>query len=559
MKRTPDQIVAELLASRGITDTAMFLDPDFDRDTHDAWTMAGMQVAVQRLARAVQEQERVIIFGDYDADGIPATALLTRALRGLGAAPIPVIPTRAAGYGLTQQAAEYLASLKPNVLVTVDNGTVAQAEIAWLTEQGIEVIVIDHHEPQVGHTADTALALINPKQPACPYPEKELCACALTWKVAVALYQYLEKDWQSLKWLLDLVALSTVADMVPLVGENRVLVHFGLKVFRQTRNRGLQALAAVSGTALEAVSAGDLGYRFGPRLNAPSRMHREEQDGRNSVLQLLLTEDVDEADQLAQFLNEQNQERQALLEDHLRVAQELARAEKDAKVLVVSHPEWSSGLIGLVASRLVEQFGRPALVLAPEDGQLKGSVRSVEGISALALMEAAEPLLERFGGHAKAGGLTVKAGVEPEAVHRALLNSEVVNDVSLQEMRRRQQRLPDMELRLAEVTTDLCERLRVLEPFGLGFPTPLFRVRATLRQRRLVGREGQHLAGFLEAEHFSCKTIWFRAQTDLVANEQEQEWLVQVKEEVWNGIRSAQLVVSHAFLLTDDQSGISES
>src|SRR5690606_10160068 len=229
-----------LLEKRGIpaAEQAVFLDPDFDRDRHDGMAMKGMSAALARIKSAISSREKIADFGDYDADGVPATAVMARGFRRIGVEVVPLIPTRSAGYGLTPAAVEKIVATGATLLITVDNGTVAGEEIASLKKAGIDTIVCDHHEPQEGHVAQDAVAILNPKQSDCAYPFKELCGCGIAWKLLWELYGFLDKDQAQLKWDLDLVAVSTIADMVPLVGENRVLALYGLKVLRKTRNAG---------------------------------------------------------------------------------------------------------------------------------------------------------------------------------------------------------------------------------------------------------------------------------------------------------------------------------
>lgn len=541
--RSAQDIIRLLAEKRGIANLEAFVQPDFARDTHDGRLLKDVGAAAKRLAAAIRSKEKIVLFGDYDADGIPATALVTRVLRNFGADPLPLIPARADGYGLTPPAVTAILDLRPDLLVTLDNGTVSRDEVARLADAGIDVIIIDHHEPQPGHVANRALAIVNPKQSDCFYPFKELCACAVAWKVMSVLAEELDQDPAFLKWHLDLVALSTVADMMPLIGENRVLVQFGLRVFAKTRNAGLRALAAVSGTEAALISASDLGFRIGPRLNAPSRMHQEAHENGNYALDLLLSDDEEMAHRFASYLNARNSDRQALLEQHLEAAREQAEKQMSAPVIVAWSAEWSTGVIGLVASRLTEQYGRPSVVLAQESGVWKGSIRSVGDISALNLMEAAAECLERFGGHQKAGGLTLREEATPETFSKLICQSNVVANVDWTAVAASTRRQPDLEISLAELTVELAEAVRGLEPFGLGFPAPLFAVEGRFTRQRLVGRTSAHRVGFLADAQDQRKAVWFRAPEDVPGEEEKRLWCVNVEEDGWNGIRSAQAVI----------------
>jgi single-stranded-DNA-specific exonuclease len=491
-------IVTSILVGRGIPaeEHEAFLYPQFERDLNDASLMHGMQEAVTRLLQA--KDQHIVIFGDYDADGVPATALLMRVLKKLGFTKLtPIIPLRAEGYGLTPVSVETILTHKPEVLITVDNGTVAKAEVASLAAAGVDVIVIDHHEPQAGHIAEAALAIVNPKQLHCKYPFKELCGCGLAWKLLWELSKACGEDPEFLKWELDIVALSTIADLVPLTGENRLIAHFGLKVLAKTRNLGIQALASAAGVDLPTVSAGDVGFKLAPRINAPSRMHHELlPSGEHAALTLFTADSTEQAASIAQFLNTSNAERQQLVENHLAEARRQAAEQLDAKALVVFDESWSSGVIGLVASKLVETYKRPAIVLALEHGVIKGSVRSVGDVHAIRLVEAGEAFLERYGGHAKAAGLTFRTGAVAmgavggfkELVHMG------VADVSLEELAASMEKTPEASVLLSDVSLELVHELKLLEPFGMGFPEPLFSMQAVVTSLKEVGREGSHLS-----------------------------------------------------------------
>lgn len=544
MTRSAETIVRTILEQRGLTgiEGDHFLHPDFERDIHDPALLKGMAAAIPRLVQAVQAKQKIVVFGDYDADGIPATALLVRAFKELGSEVIPLIPARAHGYGLTNVAVAAIIQEKPDVLITVDNGTVSKDEVAELS-QHCDVIIIDHHEPLAGKVAEAALAIINPKQEGCAYPCKELCGCSLAWKVMQALYVALGKSPQSLKWLLDLVAISTVADMVPLVGENRVLVTYGLKVLQKSKNKGIQALANVAGFALSDISTGDIGFKLAPRINAPSRMHLEVVNGDNAPLSLLTTESSAEADELANYLNTQNSERQALVEAHLEEAYRQAEEFSEHQVLVVYHQDWSTGVIGLVASRLVERYHRPVMVLAPEGKEIKGSVRSVGNVEALALLDATQGCLERYGGHSKAAGLTLKAGMLPEVFRETLIGSSAVTPLTLIELAEAAERTPDLTLTLDEANLPLAQALEELAPYGLGFAVPLFRTEGRVSNLRAVGKEKQHLSCFLEGNGVKRKAIAFRQGK---ADVQEGEVCVvdfKLEAETWNGVTSPTCII----------------
>ncbi len=540
-------LLSHILTERGILarDQESFLRPDFARDVHDPFLLHNMDKAVNRILAAISSKEKIVVFGDYDADGVPATALLVRALTPLGATIIPIIPLRSDGYGLSSAAVQTIRALGAQLLITVDNGTVAGEHISALLADGIETIVVDHHEPHGEHVAHAAVAMVNPKQAACEYPFKELCACALAWKVAVACYRSLGKDEAQLKWLLDLVAVSTVGDLVPLVGENRTLVQFGLKVFAKTRNLGLRLLSETAGVTITEISAGDIGFKIAPRLNAPSRMHSESHNEEHAALTLLTTEDATRGVHLAEYVNKQNSERQALVERSVREAMTLVGEDPQDLCIVVYDPSWSSGVIGLVASKLVERYKRPAIVLANEDSVIKGSVRSVDGAHALTMLDAAAETLEQYGGHAKAAGLSLQPQGTPEALRAAVNNGLAKLGLSLTQFATSLVRKPDATMTLGDVDLELADALAELEPYGMGFPTPIVRVEAASVGVKAIGKEGQHRSCMLEHEQVQRRAVAWGAKATQLEEGKHAYFDLYVESQEWKGICSVNLVINH--------------
>ena len=543
-----ERIVEEFLTGKGIMPENMpsFLHPVFERDLSSPDGLPDMAVAVERIKQAIGRGEKIVVFGDYDADGIPATALLLRVLRNLGADAAGIIPLRSEGYGLSLESVERIKAAGTQLLITVDNGTAAKAEVAALLDVGIETIICDHHEPQDGHIAE-ALALINPKRADSQYPYRELCACALAWKLSWALCSHLQVPTDPLKWELDLVALSTVADMVPLVGENRTLVQFGLQVLQKTRNVGLQALAEVSGFDLKHATAADIGFRLAPRLNATSRMHQELLDGQNASLELLVSQDKAVAKRIVAHLQSCNAARQTLVQSHLQDAERQLAGKADQLCFVLYEPHWSCGVIGLVAGRMAETYKRPVLALAPEGEVIKGSVRSIDGISVLDLLASAESAFLRFGGHAKAGGLTMLPSelTDLQGCLQAWLLSKGSSLMDFAAV----SALPDIALPLGEANLELADKLREIGPFGTGFEEPLIGSRVRIKAPRSVGTEGRHFSCQLYDGEETRKAIgfsmndpgvnpdaWYRAEYTLQADE-------------WQGRRTASCMLKRLVLL----------
>lgn len=490
-----------------------FLNPQFESCFENNHLLKGLDQAVERIKKAIELGEKIAIFGDYDADGIPATALLWRALNNLGVVAKTYIPNRSSGYGLNSEAVDDVIKGGINLLITVDNGIVSRKEIALLKSSGVDTIVIDHHLPKSEEFPDQAVAVVDPKQEDCPYPFKELCGCALAFKVMWSLYEKMQADTLYLRWQLDLVAISTVADMVPLIGENRVLASFGLKVLNKTKNKGLLSLIDSVGMILGEIVADDLGYKIGPRLNAPSRMHQDLFDAKNASLQLLISADDLEIRDLVAHLNKQNGGRQGLLEKHFEEALEMLDPSK--KCLVVYNPNWSTGIIGLLAGRLMEKYQKPVVALAMEGGMLRGSVRSIEGINAVKMLGGASDFLLQFGGHSKAAGLTLNSIDEIDLFSAALeswIDSNLGTDASpklegIDES--------DYDLDISEVDIALVEALGVLEPYGIGFPRPIFRTKNPLETVTKVGKTGNHYnLGLRDLKGEIRKAIWFSVRLE---------------------------------------------
>ena len=534
------QLLERILEKRGIgkADLSHFLHPVFKRDLHEASLLPDMEVAIERIADAISLGERIVIFGDYDADGVPATALLLRTLSRAGAIVQGIIPLRSEGYGLTAGAVKRIKESGAGLLIAADNGTVARQEIAELRASGIETIVCDHHEPQGGNLAEP-LALINPKRQDSQYPCRDLCACALVWKLSWALYERLELPTAPLKWELDLVALSTVADMVPLLGENRTLVQFGLQALRRSKNIGLQALAKVAGFDLAQATSQDIGFKLAPRLNATSRMHDELLEGTNASLELLITEDLSRAQRCAKHLQCCNVERQALVLCHIEEAERQIVGHQDELCLVLYADDWSSGVIGLVAGRICEAYKRPVVALALEGGELKGSVRSVNGVSVLDLLASAEQAFTRFGGHAKAGGLTMNGTIEISELQERLCGWLRAEGRTLESFATAQNKIPDLELPLDQVSLQLADELQELGPYGTGFEELLLSSRVQVNASRMVGSTGKHFSCRLSDGSEQLKAIGFGFEDPGIAPSgwYQAEYTLQAEE--WQGRRTA--------------------
>jgi len=536
---TSDQIIATILDKRGILpeDREHFLQPDFVRDIHAAAHLPDAPKAAERIARAVKEHESIVLFGDYDADGVPGTALALRILRKWGAKVEGLIPRRVDGYGLTPPAVARILELKPAVVITIDNGTVSTDAIAELQAAGCDCIVTDHHEPH--GELPNAYAVVNAKREDSEYPFRELCGAAVIWKVLWHTAELLGEPTDLLKWEIDLVGFSTIADMVPLVGENRVLATYGLKTLAKTRNLGIQALAVTAGVDLPSLSAGQVGFHIAPRINAPSRQFDEYlEDGRNIALTLLTTDDPQEAHMLAERSGQANAQRQKDVQQACEEA--LAQCVPDATIQVVWGEAWGGGIVGLVAGRVLERTGVPVIACSLEGDEWRASVRSGQMVDTLELFEAISQHLDRFGGHARAGGCSLKAGVAPETLREPLQQWMTGLGHTLPELKAAQRAQPDLELTVADCTLEVARVLESLAPFGIGFAEPRFTVRGTISGLRRVGATQAHAQCMLTDGTNQLKCIWFSAPQDLPKEGDEVALVITLDRSVYRGVASVQ-------------------
>lgn len=484
-------VAARVLVSRGFGDplaVERFLAASL-ADLPDPFAMKGMERAVERIIRAIRERERVVVYGDYDVDGVTSTTMLVGFLRGLGADVGHYVPQRLKeGYGLNPAAIDHLVSEGARLIVTVDCGVTAVEEVARASRAGVDVVVVDHHKapPELPR----AYAMLNPHQPGCGFPFKDLCAAGVTFHLLMALRKRLREEGfferrpePNLRRWLDLAALGTVADVVPLVGPNRILVQHGLRELEKAERIGVAALKRVSGIAEGPVTAGQIGFRLGPRINAAGRL-----DDAGAAVALLLSDDPAEAEALAEQLEQANQDRQAIERSITTEAMEQAkRAPENVRGLVLSGEDWHPGVVGIVASRVVERFHKPAVVLGIDGDGAKGSCRSIERFNMFEGLGRCADHLLKFGGHHHAAGVTLEAkeivaftkAFQAEA-KRQLKPSDLVPVIRV-----------DAEIGTHEMTLELAEALSRLQPFGAGNPEPVLSSRASdVETRVLPSRNG---------------------------------------------------------------------
>jgi single-stranded-DNA-specific exonuclease len=466
-------IVAGLLCARGIEtaeDAHRFLNPDLDQ-LHDPLLLPDAGRAVERLTAAIGNRERILVHGDYDVDGVTAAALLTRVLRKLGADVECFVPHRMVdGYDIQPETVRSKATEGVKVIVTVDCGIVAFEAADCARALGVDLIVTDHHEP--GAELPPAYAVVNPKRADSKYPFPYLSGVGVAFKLATALVRRMGAPEQSFRTnYLDLVALGTAADCMPLVDENRVFVKFGLALLPRTKKVGLQALLRSAGLAQSKLTARSLGFALGPRINAVGRL-----DAAAHALELLLTQDMAEARRLAEQLERCNQERQAVQNRIFEQAVEQARdmvAERQ-HLLVLASEGWHSGVIGIVASKLTEAFSRPTIMIALDGASGRGSARSVHDFNIFAAIDACRELLQRCGGHAAAAGFDISSERVDE--FREMI-CRIAADRMDEEVLVPRVEL-DAYLSAEDLSLNLARELARLEPFGHGNPAPVFATRA---------------------------------------------------------------------------------
>ncbi|HJS24794.1 MAG TPA: single-stranded-DNA-specific exonuclease RecJ [Pyrinomonadaceae bacterium] len=480
-------ILAALLINRGYADeraARVFLSPTYDQ-LHEPYAMLGMREAVARLRRAVETGEKVLIYGDYDVDGTTGTAVLLRALKLLGAQVGFHIPHRfTEGYGIQQAALEKAVADGYKLVVSIDCGIRAHEPLYWARDHGLDVIITDHHLPDEKEGAPPAFAVLNPNQVGCEYPDKHLAGVGVAFKLVHALFREYGREAQ-VPAFMKVVAIGTVADVAKLTGENRTIVSIGLKDLARVANPGLRALIDVAGCGDgKGMTAYDLGFRLGPRINAAGRM-----DAARAVVELFDTRNFDEARRLANHLDTRNEERKIVQQQIIDLAVAELKDSKDCYVAVIAGEGWHRGVIGIAASKIAERLNRPCVVLSVDGEMAHGSGRSIEAYHLLNGLTTCSDLFEKFGGHSHAAGITIR----PERIEefRRRLNEHAASCLTTDDLE------PlvkiDLELKPESVTFSLARELDALEPFGAGNPRPVFMTRNLRRLSEPVVIKDKHL------------------------------------------------------------------
>jgi single-stranded-DNA-specific exonuclease len=533
-------IVAGLLVSRGYGDRAAaetFLKPSLEH-LHDPFLMKGIPEAVQRLLYAIDHNQPILIYGDYDVDGTTGTAVLLRALRMLGATAGYHVPHRfTEGYGIQQAALEKAAREGYKLVVSVDCGIRAHEPLVWARENGLDVIITDHHLPDEDEGAPPAFAVLNPNQQGCNYPDKNLAGVGVAFKLVHALFRERERE-SVVPGFLKMVAIGTVADVAKLVGENRAIVALGLSDLPKAVNYGLRALIDIAGCGDGAeMNAYDLGFRIGPRINAAGRM-----DAASAVVDLFNAKDREEARRLAEHLDTRNRERMEMQREIFNRAIEEFESGPDrdqqTHVAVIAGDDWHRGVIGLAASKIAERLNRPCVVISFEGDIGHGSARSIEAYHLFNGLTACRDLLDKFGGHSHAAGLAIRRECLPE--FRRRLNEHAATCLTEDDL------TPaigiDAEVAATDLRFGLTKELRRLEPFGAGNPRPVFATRGlrVMSQPQVI--KEQHLKFRVAGDNNRpFEAIWWRGveeadvqpqadqRIDLAYEFEAQSWMGDIR------------------------------
>jgi single-stranded-DNA-specific exonuclease len=536
--------LAALLIARGCDDEAAatsFLKPSPDQ-LHDPDLMLGMSMAVPRLLRAIDQGEPILVYGDYDVDGTTGTAVLLRALNLLGAKTGFHVPHRfTEGYGIQQAALQRAVAEGYKLAISVDCGIRAHDPLFWARDNGLDVIITDHHLPDEGEGVPPAFAVLNPNQAGCAYPDKNLAGVGVAFKLVDALFRERGKD-AHVNAFLKIVAIGTVADVAKLTGENRTIVALGLKDLPKATNPGLRALMEVAGCDGASMSAYDIGFRLGPRINAAGRM-----DAARAVVELFSTREMGEARRLALHLDTRNRERKEVQRQIVDLAiaelEEAAVEPGNSYVAVIAGQGWHRGVIGIAASKVAERINRPCVVFSIDGEVAHGSGRSIEPYHLLNGLTACADLFEKFGGHSHAAGITIKPDRIVELRRR--LNEHAAGCLTEEDLQ------PcvhiDAELRTQDLTFELIAELQRLEPHGAGNQRPVFLARnlCILSEPRLIGQRHLKLC-VAGPKGRPLEAIWWNGaeQTAMVKNGIDMAYTVETSK--WGGETFLQLSVQDA-------------
>ena len=531
--------ISQILNNRGINDekdAEIFMNPSLEY-LRDPFLMKDMKKATERIKKAIENKERIYIYGDYDVDGVSSTSILYIYFKSIDYPVKYYIPNRLEeGYGINEDAIRKISNDGCDLIITVDCGITSVNEVGLANELGIDVIITDHHECQ--SDVPDAYAIVNPKQDDCNYPFDMLCGCGVAFKMIQALTDE-EEFKRSMFDYLEVVTLATICDIVPLIDENRIIVKNGLKLMKEGKNLGLRELIKVCGIETSKIGSSHIGYSVGPRINASGRL------GHSYLgVQLFTTDLEDEAKEIANILEAKNIERQMIESKMYKEAEDVISSSenyKDDKVLVVAKEGWQHGIIGIVASKLTEKYYKPTILLTIEDGEATGSARSIKGFSIFDALVSCKDLMNKFGGHEQAAGLALNA----ENIEELRKRVNKIADYNLNKDDLIENIKVEYELEEESATLDLIDNLHKLEPFGLSNPSPRFIMRDLLLTNIYkMGKNKQHLKLICENEK-SYECVGFN-MAYLAENFQEGDKidvLFQVDENNFNNDRKVQFLL----------------
>lgn len=548
IQRCPDihPIIAAMMYHRGIENSAdinAFLNPEYTRDQHDPYLFADMRSAVERIQRAIDQKEKIIVHGDYDADGVCGSAVLYLTLKTLGAQVEVYLPHRdTEGYGLNMNTVHTLHAEGAQLIITVDCGISNAPEVEKAVALGMDVIVTDHHsEPPVLPLA--ALAILNPKVSTETYPYKYLAGVGVAFKLSQALLRVYQLPESHEKWLLDLVAISTITDCVPLTGENRLFEKYGLIVLRKNRRVGLRQWFALMGIDPQTIDVGTLGFRLGPHINAAGRLHHA-----NMAFEMVIEEDEKKATEYAVRLKDTNSSRQKLSEAMAKEAMAQAEQQKHDHCIVAIGSDWPVGLVGLVAGRVASEYQRPTFVISQSEGKIMGSGRSIEQFHLVEALQSMPELFEKYGGHPQACGFTI---VHETALQQFTLRMKERAHSLLEGVDLRKTLHIEASLRLSDVDWSLLDLLRQCEPYGEGNPEPVFAFSGvTVDQYARIGKNNEHLrlsvaqGGIIR----KCIAFGYGSYADELHVGRQIDIACTLGVNEWNGHRDIQLQIKDIHL-----------
>lgn len=528
--------IVQVLLNRGINSAAkltFLLDPPH-KLPYNPLRLSGMDLALQRLYQAIERHETVGVFGDFDVDGITGTAIVSEGLQEMGVSVIPYLPHRVdEGHGLSSESVQYLVRRGVGLIVTVDCGVTSVAEVAEARLSGTDVIITDHHTPPT--TTPDAISIINPKVAGSQYPFGDLCGAGIAFKLMQGLYQYYGQAWSPA--LMELAALGTIADLVPLVDENRFLVGQGLVELAQTQRPGLQALYRCANVKTESLNTETVAFQIAPRLNAAGRMSHAKES-----LQLLITKSESEAEHLARRLEELNQDRRDLTEQAFNAArQQVDNQPSLPSILIVEDPCITPGIAGLVAGRLVEKHHRPAVVMASvNDEHVVASGRSIPEFNLVKSFTTCADLFVRYGGHSQAAGFTLEKSRIP--IMREQLTAIAEETLATQDLEPALDM--DARLKLSDLTPELLRWLRQLEPFGVGNPQPRFLIEGLqVVETRHVGQSGQHVRLRVRQSSHQGTALAFNQADRWIDGTSRVDLVCTISTDFWNGAETITLKV----------------